>query len=387
MIEKAILQHLSDHGESSISEIAATAMTSVPTVTKYLSGLENKGLILSCGRTDSGQGRKACLYKICETKAYFVGVDPKQNSLEMALCDFAGTIVRTYKAPLAFENTPEGMEEVCSRVEEFISGSKIPADKIKVIAFNLSGRVNPKTGYSYSLFNFENQDEPLSAILSSRLGCKVIIENDTRSMAYGEMKSVVKNKYSDFLYINVGWGIGLSIIIDGKQYYGRSGYSGEFGHSSTYDNEIMCHCGKKGCLETEVSGRAILHKFLERVSNGETTILKDRISKGQKITYKDIIHAANHDDMLAIDVLEKAGSELGKHIANLINIFNPEAVIIGGTIGHSGEFFFQPLQLSIKRYSLRLMSQGMDIVLSGLGEKAGITGACLLARNDYLSSI
>lgn len=387
MLTSQILKYLSDTEKAFISQIAQGVGLSVPTTTKYLEKLEKDGLVRKSGKVEVSHGRRPVQYRLNEDAAYFIGVDPKKNTLEISICDLTGKIVREFKEDIPFENTPEMMEHICSRCDNMMVESGIDPEKIKTVAFNLSGRVNPKTGFSHTVFNFESQDEPLAEILSQRLSRKVLVENDTRAMAYGELHSVIKNRYKDFLFINIGWGIGLSIIIDGKPYYGMNGYSGEFGHTNAYDNEIMCHCGKKGCLETVVSGRALCSQFTERVKKGESSVLARDILKGKSIRDTDIIYAADHDDTLAMEVIENAGKELGKHIANLINIFNPEAVIVGGSLGLAGDFFLQALQLSIKRYSLRLMSKGLDIIQSELGEKAGVTGACLLARDTYIDNV
>lgn len=122
---------------------------------------------------------------------------------------------------------------------------KLPINKEKIlnINVNVSGRVNPESGYSFSQFNFE--ERPLADVLSEKLGHKVTIDNDTRAMTYGEyMQGCVKGE-KDIIFVNVSWGVGIGIIIDGKVYTGKSGFSGEFGHVNAYDNEIICHCGKK----------------------------------------------------------------------------------------------------------------------------------------------
>ncbi|MCQ2176718.1 MAG: ROK family transcriptional regulator, partial [Bacteroidales bacterium] len=254
MLTSQILKYLSDTEKAFISQIAQGVGLSVPTTTKYLEKLEKDGLVRKSGKVEVSHGRRPVQYRLNEDAAYFIGVDPKKNTLEISICDLTGKIVREFKEDIPFENTPEMMEHICSRCDNMMVESGIDPEKIKTVAFNLSGRVNPKTGFSHTVFNFESQDEPLAEILSQRLSRKVLVENDTRAMAYGELHSVIKNRYKDFLFINIGWGIGLSIIIDGKPYYGMNGYSGEFGHTNAYDNEIMCHCGKKGCLETVVSG-------------------------------------------------------------------------------------------------------------------------------------
>lgn len=383
MLKNAIIRQLCENASLSIAELASATGASVPTVTKYLNSLEAKGWVVSAGKGPSSHGRQPRRWNICSESAYFLGVDPKHNALLLSLMDLSGNIVCESEERLNFENTPEMMETICRRCERFLSESGIIKDKLYCAAFNISGRVDFNNGHSYSIFNFENNDESLSRTLSERLGFKVLIDNDTRLMAYGELKRGALKDFSNCLFINVGWGIGLSIIIDGEVYYGMNGFSGEFGHTYVYDNEIMCHCGKKGCLETEVSGRAICAQTVKRIAGGETSVLHSETVTDEK----EVIRAALRDDMLSIEVIEHAGSELGRQIANLINIFNPEAVIIGGSMQSAGDMFIEPLKLAVRRYSLRLISQNVAIRPSTLGERAGCTGACLKARDEFFKSI
>lgn len=379
-----IIKALCDNESLSIAQLSKLTGASVPTVTKYLNDLLLKNWISSTGKLSGEHGRKASLYRICGQTAYFLGVDPKHHTLSMALMDLSGRIVCESDENLLFENTPEMIETICGKCETFIDKSGVAREKVQFAAFNISGRVNPASGQSHSIFNFENNEDALSNTLSERLGIKTLIDNDTRLMAYGEMKTSLKDKFSDFLFINVGWGIGLSIIIDGKLYCGANGFSGEFGHTSVYDNEIMCHCGKKGCLETEVSGKAICMHLQKRIAAGETSSLKGRIARGANLSEIDIINAALNDDMLSIEVIEKAGYELGRQIANLINLFNPQAVIIGGSLQTAGDIFIEPIKIAVRRYSLRLISQSVAIQASSLADKAGSVGACLKARDEFL---
>ena len=143
----------------------------------------------------------------------------------------------------------------------------------------------------------------------------------------------------------------------------------------------MCHCGKKGCLETEVSGSAIHRKLCERIRNGQSSALSEKVNHGQTITTIDIVNAANmQEDTLCIELIEQTGSELGRLLANMINIFNPEAVIIGGALSLAGESFLSPIKSSIRKYSLKLMSRDIDIMLSALPLSSGMAGACMAAR-------
>lgn len=381
--EHEILRILLEGGSFSITELSSISGISVPTVTKYITNLAEKGLVENGGKVSIDHGRRPMLYKVKADSSFFVGVDIRPQAVIIGLMDISSRLIYSKETPLSFSSTPETLEVICSRVEETIASSGIDITRVHRVSFNISGRVNPRTGFSYSMFNFENNDEPLSEILSQRLGICSIIENDTRAMAYGELRLAVKDSYKDFLFINAGWGLGMSIIIDGEPYYGMEGYSGELGHTNVFDNEKMCHCGKKGCLETEVSGKAICAKFQQRLKEGAVSLLHPETH----LTELDVIEAANKEDTLSIELIEQAGSLLGKQIANLVNIFNPEAVIIGGTLASAGDFFIQPIKLAVQRYTLKLMSKNMVIKPSELGESAGVRGACLLARDDYFKTM
>ena len=144
--------------------------------------------------------------------------------------------------PYKFENTQEALDELCALIRSFIKGTEINDKKIMNICINISGRVNPESGYSFSMFNFS--ECPLADILTERIGYPVCIDNDTRAMTYGEhMQGCVKGE-KDIIFVNISWGLGIGIIIDGKVYE-RKSISGEFGHVNVFDNEILCHCGKK----------------------------------------------------------------------------------------------------------------------------------------------
>jgi predicted NBD/HSP70 family sugar kinase len=154
-----------------------------------------------------------------------------------------------------------------------------------------------------------------------------------------------------------------------------------------FDNEILCHCGKKGCLETEASGSALHRILYERYKAGSSTILSAKIDKGEGVGLYDLIDAIQKEDVLSIEILEQMGVNLGKGIAGLMNIFNPELVILGGVLFQSDEYLLLPVKSAIRKYSLNLVSQDTEFKISKLKERAGIIGACLLARSKVLGMI
>ena len=379
-IKKDIITHFITSGNDTIAELAKELDLSVPTVTKFIVELTDQGLIDEFGKIHTPGGRHPSVYGLKPSSAYFVGVDMSRHHLNIALMDFTGNIVSNQMGiPYTYENTPDSFDILCSYIQNFIDRTGNLKQKIFNINLNISGRVNPESGYSYSSFYFS--EHPISGTLTNKLNFKVGIDNDTRAMAYGEyMKGVVDGE-KNVIFVNVSWGLGIGIIIDGKPYYGTSGFSGEFGHFPIFENEIICHCGKKGCLETEASGMAIHRMILERATQGESTILTEMVKDMSKLTLTDIIKATNLEDPLCIEIMEEVGYKLGKYIAGLINIFNPELVIIGGQVAESEGFIMLPIRSAIKKYSLNLVNKDTSIVTSKLKNKAGIIGACMIARS------
>src|SRR5690606_1828525 len=217
--------------------------------------------------------------------------------INIGLMDFRRNLVKsTFGIPYLLNNNEVSLESLCSIINEFIKSSGIRREKILGIGVNLGGRINYLTGYSYSYFNFH--ENPLSKIIESRLGIHTFLENDSRAMAYGEFCSGAVKEEKNVLFVNLDHGIGMGIMVNGQLYYGKSGFAGELGHIPMFSNEIICHCGKKGCLETEASGQAITRLFKEKVNQGATSIVTNQHADPDDIKLDDIIKAANNDDTL-----------------------------------------------------------------------------------------
>ena len=381
LVKKRIITHYIYNGSSTITDLSKELDLSIPTVTKFISEMCEDGYINDYGKLETSGGRHPSLYGLNPESGYFIGVDIKKFAVNIGLINFKGDMMELkMNIPYKFENTPEAMEELCRLISSFIKKTKVNTEKILNININISGRVNPESGYSFSQFNFS--ERPLAEVLTDKIGCQVCIDNDTRAMTYGEyLQGCVKGE-KNIIFVNISWGLGIGVIIDGKIYTGKSGFSGEFGHINVFDNEILCHCGKKGCLETEASGSAIYRILQERIKKGECSILSGRANNQElPLTLDEIISAVNKEDLLCIEIVEEIGQKLGKQIAGLINIFNPELVIIGGTLSLTDDYIAQPIKTAIRKYSLNLVNQDSVITVSKLKDRAGIVGACMLARS------
>ncbi len=380
LIKKRIISYYIHNGNSTITDLSTILNLSIPTVTKFIDEMCLSGLLTEYGKLERSGGRHPSLYGLNPLSGYFIGVDVRRYSLNIGLINFSGEMIESQlNVPYVFENTMSGLEALCQQIKTFVEALDIDSERILNICVNVSGRVNPDSGYSYSWFNFG--EAPLAQVMSDMVGYPVCVENDTRSMTYGEFMKGAAKSYKNLLYVNASWGIGLGMILDGKIYLGKSGFAGEFGHIHAYENQVICHCGKKGCLETEASGQAVYRKLIERVKNGEISVLSDDINAGKDITLEQVVKAVNNEDIMCIELVEEAGIELGKSIAGLINIFNPEAVVIGGTLSMSGDYLVQPLKTAIRKYSLNLVNKDTIVCASSLRNKAGMIGACMVARS------
>jgi predicted NBD/HSP70 family sugar kinase len=379
LIKKKIILYAIQNGVGTIAGLAKEIDLSVPTTTKIINEMCLNGAVYECGKLETNGGRHPNLYGLNPDAAYFIGVDVKQFMVNIAIIDFKGEMIDlNMGVPFELKNTPEALNKLIAIIQAFIDRQVIDKGKILNIALNISGRVNSESGYSYSIFYFE--ERPLADILCERLGYRVTIDNDTRAMTYGEYIAGCVTNEKDIIFVNISWGLAIGIIIDGKVYKGKSGFSGEFGHVKSFDNEIMCHCGKKGCLETEVSGSAMYRRLLEMVKNGASSLLSKKILRNELITLNDIVQAVNKEDVLCIDLVEDIGRKLGEQLAGIINIFNPEMVIIGGTLSLTGDYIMQPIITAIKKYSLNLVNKDSVVTLSKLKDKTGIIGACMISR-------
>ena len=386
LLKKNILVQLAENGGVTIADLAKSLNISVPTATKLLMDLKDDGYLEDNGKIETAGGRRPNRFGLAPTALYFLGVDVRRRRIEIVLVDFQGNrVCHKDEIPYVLENTAQAFERVCSEVDTFIAECDVEKRKIVGMGVSLTGRVDANEGYSYTYFNFNEM--PLTDVLEERLGIPAYIENDSRAMMFAEKNFGVVKDEKNVLFLNLGRGIGVGTMFDGKLYYGKTGFAGEFGHIPLFDNEIICHCGKKGCLETEASGIALEKMFVERLQAGETSILSEKWKQGKEILLYDIIKAANNDDMLAISLIAEMADKLGRGVGVLINLLNPDLVVVGGTFSLSGDYLMLPLKAAVNKYSLSLVSKDTRFKLSLLGENASVMGVAMLVRAKILGVI
>ncbi|MCK5730330.1 MAG: ROK family protein, partial [Draconibacterium sp.] len=211
-------------------------------------------------------------------------------------------------------------------------------------------------------------------------GLPVYFAHDSKVRTFAEQHfGLAKNK-KNVLMLHADWGLGLGIIMNKKLHLGKSGYSGEFGHLPIVDNGVLCSCGKQGCLETVASATAIVRLAKEGIKNGSSSLINELVNNNlNNIEFANVIQAAKSGDQFAISIFTEAGRWLGRGIAYLLQIFNPELIIIGGRVAEADQFILAPIQQAIHTYSNRDISDDTKIEFSKLGSKAGTMGAASYA--------
>ncbi len=380
LIKRNILAYMVTNGEVTLAELTKELKISIPTMTKLVQELVDENIVSDLGKVETSGGRRPNVYGLTCSTLYFAGVHVGRDSMTCVITDMQNNLV-CEKVYDDFELTDREscLDAICNNIVEFVAGCGVERTNILGLGVCIVGRVNTSEGRSFHYFT--SFDESLRDIIENRVGLRVLVENDTRARCYAEYHFSRSKTESNVLYLHLGLGVAIGIVSDGKLYYGKNGFAGEFGHIPFFNNEKICFCGKKGCLETEVSGIAIEEEMNELVRNGANTILRKRYEAKEQIHINDIVNAACNDDNLSIELIEKAGEKVGKAVAFLINIFNPESVIVGGNLAAAGDYIMLPLKSATNKYSLSLVYKDTKFRVSKLGPNANAWGVAMLMRN------
>jgi predicted NBD/HSP70 family sugar kinase len=239
--------------------------------------------------------------------------------------------------------------------------------------------------YTYLRFGKKTLLENLEA----RFQKKIFLENDARAMTLAEFKYGAGQNYKNVLGLFIGWGIGLGIIIDGKIYQGASGFAGEFSHSPIFESRnVTCICGKKGCLEAVASGTAIVKMAEEAILLDKDGILARMVRDHEgELMPSLVVEAALAGDQRAITILSEAGLDLGRGISILIQLLNPELIIIGGSVAEAKQYLITPIQQALNIYSMAKSREQSKLVLYQLGEDVGLLGGLAVVNEKLFDDI
>jgi len=383
-----IIKHLYVKGAKTNTDICNRFNISSPTSMSLLNELIAEGLVEKQGRGISVGGRKPDLYGLKDNSLFVLSIDMERFKTRMAIFDNNNNnITGIYTYSFRISEDLSAIEQLHRHASDLMESSGINTDKLMGIGISMPGLVAAGAGRNYTYLRTQPGAESLQQILERKFEKPVYIQNDVKSAALAEYRFGLAHNKKDVLVISMDLGIGLGIIIDGKLRSGTSGFAGELGHIPLVEGGALCYCGKRGCLETVASGIALARMAKEGIKSGQSSLL-NKLSDQEvdQIEPSVIINAANQGDQYAINILSETGINLGKGIAILIQLFNPELIILGGKIAEAKQYITIPIQQSINTYCMTQLRETTSIALSELGKNAGILGSVATVMENIFES-
>jgi len=360
----------------SIVDLSNLIGKSVPHVTKALVELVKEGFIVENGFASSSGGRKPQVYSLRASALYIIAVAMDQLYVKVAVTDLLNNpVIPVETRELKLLNNNDALPAFVRILGEVIDRSGVDSSKIIGIGVGMPGFTNTKLGINYS-YLIPPGNESICDYLEQALGIPVSIDNDSSLIALAELRYGLAKGKEEVMVINLGWGTGLGMIVNGVLFRGFTGYAGELSHIPISENDTLCECGKRGCLETEASLKVITEKAIREIKEGSVSGLKfdDRPEQMSEA----IFIAANKGDQYAIELLSDMGYKIGKAIAILIHIVNPELIVLSGRGADVGRILLAPIQQALNKYCIPRLSEHTDVKVSTVGRNAELIGAAAL---------
>jgi predicted NBD/HSP70 family sugar kinase len=379
-----IFKIIRDQGPLFPADIVRRTGLAKSTVSVYVERLASVGLI----REEAKPGGKRCMLKVAESAGYVVGVDLGQTHLNVGLCDLEGDLLDSITGEVdLLHDTPEA---ILARV---VNVAKVLGDRngfapsaLFGIGCALPGPVDYAHGVSVCPPVMPGWDRfPLALVLQREFTCPVFIDNDVNVMALAERNKGAAAAERDFIFIKAATGIGAGLVVDGRIYRGAKGAAGDIGHISAGQDDTLCHCGNRGCLEALAGGRALALRAEEAARSGASRFLAARLREGLAATPELVGLGAAAGDEECLRILIDAGKTLGDVVAKLVNFFNPSLIIVGGGLSNLGERYLASIRESIYRRSTPLATADLVIKRSTLGPMIGVVGSAILALDEIFS--
>ncbi len=315
--------------------------------------------------------------------APILAVDIGGTKILTALFSADGKMLAKDVCPtLADEGVKPVIERLCSAIESMLDGNNLKASQMGGIGIACAGGIDSGRGVvvtpSPNMTGWA--DIPLGDIIQERFKISTFVVNDASAAALGEHRSGAGMGVNNLVLFTLGTGIGGGIITSGELYLGAVGAAAEIGHMTIDDNGPQCGCGNTGCLEMLASGRAVERDAVKRISRGEKSSLSEMAGgKTEDITAEMVGAAAKNGDPLALDVLSRAAYYLGIGMINVVNIFSPEMIVLGGGMAELGDLFIGPGKKMVAERAFPISSRIVRIVTAQLGNEAGVCGAAAFA--------
>ncbi|MDB5022500.1 MAG: hypothetical protein JWP78_255 [Mucilaginibacter sp.] len=366
----------------SCAELSELFEKSIPSITKAVNELMSEGFVVEQGYAPSSGGRRPLLYSIKPDAMYILAVAMDQLSTRIQLLDLSNRpVAGSLTLELKLLNNNEALGILIKNINSYIAKANVPKEKIAGIGMGMPGFVNVVQGINYTYLNAGGKS--LTQYLREQTGLPVYIDNDSSLIALAEQKFGIAKAQQNVMVINLGWGIGLGMIVNGDIFRGHNGFAGELSHIPLSDDDTLCNCGKRGCLETVASMLVVVQKGIEGIKCGRVTSLKNTDSSPSKALADAILDAADNGDQFAIDLLSDAAYKIGKALAILIHIMNPQTIVLSGRGARAGKILMAPIQQALHKYCIPRLAESTQLLISNLGFDAELIGAAVLMMENF----
>ena len=316
-------------------------------------------------------------------KKYRIGVDIGGTNIKIALVDFDGKIIYSNTVPTRAEMGYEaGVNNIKQAIRELMQETNQDAKTIEAIGFGLPGQIDYKEGIVKNLPNIPGWvNIPLAKMIEDEFSIPTKLDNDVRCAALGELNFGAGKGCENLICITVGTGIGSGIVLNGKLIRGASNAAGEIGHiKMDMTGGPLCGCGDYGCFEAYASGPAIVTMAREYISGGKSAKYKEMATDGI-ITPYIVAQAALQGDAVSIQIFKQMGKIIGIGLSSVINLLNPEKIIIGGGVADAGDLLLEPIRKTIADRAMPIQAAAVQVVPAQLANTAGVIGASLLINS------
>ena len=346
------------------------------------------GLVRESESGPATGGRRPTLLEINPQKGNVIGIDMGATHLGVAVADFAGHVLDEVESAFNVEEEPQVcLDQIQQRVREILSKAGIRPDQILAIGMGVPGPVMAEAGLVSSPPIMPGWDNyPIREQLRKFWQVPVTVNNDAELGALGEWAFGAARGEQNLAYIKVGSGVGAGLLLDGRIFRGATGCAGEIGHITVLDGGPRCSCGNSGCLEALSGGKAIARRAREAISAGKRTQLS-QIIPPESITARDVANAARYGDLVSQQIVAEAGAYLGIAVAGLVNLFNPNVIVVGGGVAQMGDLLLEPIRRSVQGRSLPSAARAVRILAAVLGRRSTTMGAVVQALSLAMDSI
>jgi glucokinase-like ROK family protein len=373
-----ILNSIKTHGAIPRAEIARLTGLSPATVTGITAELIQDNLVFEKESGDSSGGRRPIMLAINPNGGCVVGIKVMEDHALGALTDLEASLLGKQSFQLK-DTSPVGISQALSElVAELLKMSENPAPNLMGVGVGLAGIVDAGQGLVRQSPFLGWNDVPLREMIQNKVNVPVYVDNDVNTLAFAEKWFGAGRGVDNFLAVTVGRGIGLGIVSNGQFNHGARGGAGEIGHTVIQPGGELCACGKRGCLEMYASEPALLRQAAKAFEQGQLSSLPN--------TPEELIALAASGEKAAQEIFARAGELLGQSIANLVNIFNPQRVLINGEGVRAGNWLFDPMRAAIDEHTMPGLRQDVSILVEPLGDDAWARGAASLVLHELFES-